>query len=516
MKDSFRQSMGWLHTWAGLIVSWVLFFMFVTGTLGYFDSELDRWMQPERPVIATVPLREQLNLAERFLQTRAADAQQWHIDLPTSRETPHLQVSWTTAEAATHGPVILDVVTGQPITVRDTGGGQTLYRMHYALHYLPREWTYRIVGICSLLMLLGLITGVLIHRTLFRDFFTFRSGKKIRSWLDMHNLLSVATLPFQLMITYSGLLFFFMLYLPLVIAGSYGFADNAEQQLRAQLFPRVSVRPSGVAADVVALHQVLEHAEQHWGVAKVAALTVHWPGDANGQIELERVPDQINRRTPALRVSAVDGEPLTSPAPDLPAYGIMRVLWGLHEGLFAGPLLRTLYFLSGLAGAGMIATGLLLWSLKRQKRHAARPTVAYRLVEGLNIGTLAGLPVALAGYFIANRLLPVTLIHRAEWEVHCFFLCWAACFCYPLVRGLARAYAELFLIGALAFVLLPLISASSGAPHLLDHITHGQWALVGVEVAMLLTGLLLAVAAWRLWPATALTVSALRLSEVRS
>jgi uncharacterized iron-regulated membrane protein len=49
MKNSFRQSMAWLHTWAGLLLGWVLFFMFLTGTAGYFDTEIDRWMQPERP-----------------------------------------------------------------------------------------------------------------------------------------------------------------------------------------------------------------------------------------------------------------------------------------------------------------------------------------------------------------------------------------------------------------------------------------------------------------------------------
>ena len=34
MKAAFRQSMAWLHTWAGLVVGWVLFFMFLTGTVG--------------------------------------------------------------------------------------------------------------------------------------------------------------------------------------------------------------------------------------------------------------------------------------------------------------------------------------------------------------------------------------------------------------------------------------------------------------------------------------------------
>ena len=49
---TFRQSMKWLHTWVGLMVGWVLFFMFITGTAGYFDDEITRWMEPERPLVA--------------------------------------------------------------------------------------------------------------------------------------------------------------------------------------------------------------------------------------------------------------------------------------------------------------------------------------------------------------------------------------------------------------------------------------------------------------------------------
>jgi len=49
MKNTFTQSMAWLHTWAGLIFGWLLFAIFVTGTLAVFDKELNHWMQPEIP-----------------------------------------------------------------------------------------------------------------------------------------------------------------------------------------------------------------------------------------------------------------------------------------------------------------------------------------------------------------------------------------------------------------------------------------------------------------------------------
>ena len=47
MRNGFRQSMAWLHAWSGLVVGWVLFSVFVTGTASYYRSEISQWMRPE-------------------------------------------------------------------------------------------------------------------------------------------------------------------------------------------------------------------------------------------------------------------------------------------------------------------------------------------------------------------------------------------------------------------------------------------------------------------------------------
>ena len=41
----------WLHTYLGIISGWLLFVIFVTGTLSYFTPEITYWMMPERQVI---------------------------------------------------------------------------------------------------------------------------------------------------------------------------------------------------------------------------------------------------------------------------------------------------------------------------------------------------------------------------------------------------------------------------------------------------------------------------------
>ncbi|RYY59149.1 MAG: PepSY domain-containing protein, partial [Comamonadaceae bacterium] len=187
MKETFRQSMAWLHTWMGLLVGWLLYFMFVTGTAGYLDTEIDRWMRPELPVAAyPLPARDVVRTARTFLEAQAPAARRWTIAVPVDRNEPYLRVTWRSVSGGpgASGAAYLDPASGAVLATRDTGGGQALYRMHWALHYLPLIAAEAIVGAATLFMLVGLVTGVVVHRRIFADFFTFRPGKGQRSWLD--------------------------------------------------------------------------------------------------------------------------------------------------------------------------------------------------------------------------------------------------------------------------------------------------------------------------------------------
>ena len=102
--------------------------------------------------------------------------------------------------------IILDSATGEVLEARETRGGGFLYRFHFDLYGMPRIWARWIVGIATLLMMVGIISGIITHKKIFKDFFTFRPGKGQRSWLDAHNATAVFALPFHIMITFSGLL----------------------------------------------------------------------------------------------------------------------------------------------------------------------------------------------------------------------------------------------------------------------------------------------------------------------
>ncbi len=68
-------------------------------------------------------------------------------------------------------------------------------------------------------------------------------------------------------------------------------------------------------------------------------------------------------------------------------------VYGLHMAHFAQPLLRFTLFFSGLLGCAMIASGLLLWSLKRQLQNKKQSLhFGHYMVNRLNTAAIIGLP----------------------------------------------------------------------------------------------------------------------------
>ena len=483
--------MAGVHTWAGVLFGWLLYFMFVTGTAGYLDTEIDRWMRPELPPAHyPLPPAPQAAHALAYLQAYAPDARSWSIQLPVDRNEPYLRVDWSPVSAALPQPVWLDVQTGAPIAVRDTAGGQTLYQMHWRLHYLPEALAEWVVAIASMLLLLALLTGIVAHRRFFADFFTLRLGKGQRSWLDAHNLASVASLPFQLMISYSGLIFVMFSFMPLIASAWYGQAPGAAvRSFYGELFPPMATAPaSGQPAPLAPIAPLLAQAQARWQGAPVALLAVQNPGDANARISaIGNFAAGPVREAGILVFDGVSGALLAERPARQSAPRAARDLWlGLHEGLFAGTVLRALYLLSGLLGCVMIATGMVLWSAKRQAR---QPSAGHALVRRLNPAAILGLPVAIAAYLWANRLLPADMDARAQWEVHGLFAVWLASFVYAACTAPAKCWRRLAWCAALGFGGLPLLNAATSHRHLVQSLATGDAVMAGMDLGFLALGL---------------------------
>ncbi|WP_308911668.1 PepSY-associated TM helix domain-containing protein [Pseudokordiimonas caeni] len=497
MKAGLRQSMAWLHTWTELLLGWLLFAMFLTGTAAYFNDEITRWMQPEIEGEAD-PIDSAIGAAA-YLREKAPNSPSWFIT-PTSERQVVTNVFWRPAPSDEGGgrgrSATLDG-QGTEVELRDTRGGNFLYRFHFDLHYMPVIWARYLVGVAAMFMLIAILSGVVTHKKIFADFFMLRFGKGQRSWLDAHNVTAVMALPFHLMITYTGLVTLATLYMPWAIAANY--ADSGTYF--EALFPQDAMEATGVAAPLTPLRPVLEDALSYWPDGHLGTAQVSNPGDTAARIMVFRSPgDTVGTRAERLVFDGVSGALLSTP----PARGAARetesVMVGLHAGRFAGPALRWLYFLSGVGGTIMVGSGLVLWTVKRRQKleDPDRPHFGFRLVERLNVATVAGLPAAVAGYFIANWLLPLDLEARAEWEIHCLFILWGASLVWAVGRPVKRAWVEVMAAGACLYAAVPLVNALTTSRHLLASLTKGDWVFAGFDLSMLFFAVLIGLAARRL------------------
>jgi len=505
MKSYFRQSMVWLHTWGSVVIGWLLFFVFITGTASFFMYDVTRWMEPERPLELALVRASQAVQAEAaldFLARHTSDAKKWEIKLPHPRNQPDNDASRTRLIVkAFPGGVLweLDPLTGQELPsmeVRATEGGKAFRNMHHRLHYV-KHGLY-VVGIVTMLALVSLITGVIAHKRIFKDFFTFRPGKGQRSWLDAHNVTSVMALPFFVMILWTGLVYFNYYYLPIPVKLMKATGENQAKPKSGELALPV-VRPVAQLAPMIA------QAEAILGQGQIGQIWLTRRAGEPPVVEFSRpwgteLPRTQNADT-FIRFNALTGERLPFTKEDGPGLKTLRALISLHEAWYANYPLRWLYFISGLLGCFMIATGMVLWVVKRRERHAregAADGLGLRFVARLNVGVLAGLPVGVAAYFWANRLLPVTLAERANWEIHCLFATWGWLVLYAALRPERRAWVEVLLLAGAAFGLIPLINALTTDKHLGATLPAGDWGLAGFDLTMWGLSVMFAVMAFKL------------------
>ena len=468
MKRSLTQSMSWLHTWCGLLLGWMLFAIFLTGTLAVFDKEISWWMQPELSARAQ-PAAAAADVAHRWLTENHPSESNWNISLPTER-SPDLSVSVGERRRGAERTQ-LDPQTGETLKARETIGGNLFFHFHYTLH-LPRILGVWVVGFAAMAMLVALISGVIIHKKIFKEFFTFRPAKGQRSWLDGHNASAVLLLPFHLMITYTGLAIFFLLYMPAAVDALYdgdrqAYFKEAQSGRAAEQVPRGEGRGGkpvqAPVAPLLPLGEIVSRAEAHYGIGMIGSLAISNPGRANAQVTARPVLGNRIELTKGEGIvfNGVTGELIQAPEPSRTSQLTQRVMAGLHFAQFGGYPMRWLYFICGMVSCGMIATGLVLYTVKQRKQTKANQPFL-RFVESTNVAIVAGLSLACIALLWANRLLPAELAGRQDWELRLFFGIWALGWVHGWARKPMRAWREQLYAAAVLALGLPSLDMMTG------------------------------------------------------
>ncbi|AXI02190.1 PepSY-associated TM helix domain-containing protein [Aquirhabdus parva] len=502
MHNSFRQSMAWLHTWVGLVLGWLIFTIFIMGTASYFKSEINQWMHPEAQFQVPAPETAAL-IGLKTLDRIAPHAESWYLTLPTQR-APLTSAFWKEpGENGQYKSQEMNPLTGEKVIARDSLGGDFFYQMHYQLFGLPSTIGRIIVGIGAMFMLVALISGVITHKKIFKEFFTFRPKKGQRSWLDFHNFTAVVALPFFLMITYTGLAIFFYLYIPWGLMARFGSETGKLYDELQDSAAVVKFDSKPINHRMQPFELMIQQTAKEWQLGSpIGSVEVKSPNTDQAVIAFTRMPQEIlnNRLGETLSFNAVTGTPLPNQKNQSVMAQTGGVIYGLHEAHLASWPLRWLLFFSGLLGTVMIATGLILWTVKRrvQNLKGGRPSFGHYLVERLNIAAIAGLPIAMAGYFWANRLISAQLASRSDLEIRSFFIFWLLSFVHALVRPWQKAWREQLAVAAILFMGIPFINMMmTPGSSLLTTLGEGHTVLAAFDLTVFGVGLFFACATYK-------------------
>lgn len=533
MFSTFRHAMTWLHTWFGLALGYVLMAAFFFGALSVFDREIDRWALPETrfapqpmpsfdrvllPALAQVlpdeaEYAQARNLVNGPLPPRAqlVAEEYW---LYTTHRDPVLRAGAgfalpnpkdPTAHNHVHGEVTIDPRDGKLLPDSQLKlGSDFFFPMHFSLHLNWMNLGYWIVGLAALAMLAALVSGLVIHRKVFREFFTFRPGRHTqRSALDLHNLTGVVGLPFHFFFAFTGLVIFAGIYLPVsdtMLKPLHDMQEEAEARRTG-----LAHAPAGVAAPLAPVDAMVAEAKRRWAARDMAGevgfLTVTHVNDANGYVSVYRAgSDRVALVGEGIHFRAATGEVLREDPPRNAISDINEFLTGLHLQHFEHWLLRWLYVLGGLAGCACIATGFVFFVEKRKRKHAESDAAGSRVVDALAVTTVTGMLIATLAILLANRLLPADLPQRGDWQEYAFWAAWLAAMGHAFWRSAPVARARINpawreqcrAIAALAVAAM-LSNWLTTGDHLLKTLATGYWPVAGLDLALLASA---GVAAW--------------------
>lgn len=553
MFQNFRLAMTWLHTWFGLALGFVLMVVFFFGALSVFDREIDRWAIPQsrfapqpmpsfdkvlRPVFESMqPTQESIErmqgkvdgpMPERFDTVRRWGAYTTHRDPVLGLFAGYVVPNAKDPEDGVWGNRTIDPRTGAALPDdRLKVGSRFFYPLHYSLNFHWKNLGTWIVGFAALMMLVALASGVVMHRKIFREFFTFRPRKTTqRSALDLHNMTGVVALPFHFFFAFTGLVIFAGIYFPV---------SHTQLEPLHELHEKIEAQETGlphdragVAAPLASVDAMVAEAQRRWaaqGMAgEVGFLALQHVGDANGYVSIYRAgTDRIALVGNGIHFKASTGELLREDPPKSAVDGVNEFLTGLHLQHFRHWLLRWFYVLGGLAGCVCIATGFLFFVEKRKKQHARAGSQGARVVDALAVTTVTGMLIAALGILIANRLLPEALPAgwppRGDLEQYAFWGAWVLAMAHafwrsaPVAQGrMAPAWREqCWAIAAMAVAAVLLNWVTTG-DHLLKTLGAGYWPVAGVDL-FILTGAALAVVAARKLGRRARVVPAARIAE---
>ncbi|MEM8553496.1 MAG: PepSY-associated TM helix domain-containing protein [Pseudomonadota bacterium] len=499
-----------IHGWSGVLLGLLLYVCIFTGAIVVFEREINIWSQGQLAQSEGLGTRvdhyfrvnardvdpryyEEVsifrtaggNFNYRF-HTHETDPDTGRIVEPTVR----LTVDGETGE-------VIDRFEGLP---GDQGPnpGTALRNFWVDLHvqlYVPAPWGLYLTGILGLAMMAAAVSGILLHKHMIRDaFVSARSSMRLVGARDLHVLAGTWGLPFAILLAFTGAFF--------SLAGTVGVpamawvAFNGDQEEMIETIIGLPEDLSTTPASMASLDYIIKDAHERTGGA-VQSIQIMNYNTERARVMVRLSPAEGNLTGTTL---GFDG-PTRAFLGEQPAFGqdpsmgasLLSLIAPLHFGNFAGVLSKTVWLGLGLASAWVAATGMLLWTKRRQDEPL------WQRFRHTIVGVIWGLPIAMlvsaVAYFFT---LPAGDPHF--WTPMGFLA--GALGVVALAWDRDRAQDKLSLALALLCIAMPLLRLVTGGASWSEALIAGAAEILIIDLLLVVGGLVLLRWSRRRAPAT--------------
>ena len=487
-----------VHGWSGVVLGLFLYVVVLTGAVAVFAHEIGEWSAGgkrahdplDRPIhdrlAALSETVDPAYLEEVLVFANAGGAilALFHTHEPSEGGRPRdIGVRFRL------DPVTLEVLSRDEGVFADFPADpegaleEFLVGLHVSLH-APRPWGLWATGILGFVMLIAAISGIILHKHLFKDLFVApRFSSLLLNRRDRHILAGSWSLPFGFLLAFTGAFFSFAgaVGLPVVAMVAFG----GDQAAMIDTVVGAPATQDSRPAPLANLDAVLQRSAAEAGSGPLAVFVNHW-GRMDATIRVRHEPSEAALRGVNQMFNGVSGEYL-GVKPDIgtqPSVGdaVIGLMEPLHFGNFGGFVSKGVWFALGLAMCYVTLTGLRLWT----QRRADEASWAWmgRAVTTVGIGTALALVGAAWAFFMTLPLGAASF-----WTPAGFLIVSAAALvcgvCIRDERVLAKTLSRAL---AAAMILTPMIRMAFGAPGWGGLFAHGQAVVIGMDLALILGG----------------------------
>ncbi|QKF86444.1 putative iron-regulated membrane protein [Campylobacter blaseri] len=441
-----------------------MFFIFFSGTFAYYKDSINLYMQPNFYKLNYLDTSYLKNSIE-YLEENHKDDQIWAIT-PPSFKTPYVKV--LSQDPKSQNDIYLNPENAKILNPYKTLGGDFISTLHYEPWGMNVELLGKIIGYLTIIILFCLISGLAIHKRLFKDFFKLKDRS---FYYDMHIVTSVC----------GFIMFFTLIFSGLYLSEKY-MLDKIYRQANIKKIENEK-REEKILEQKREMKNILDRMKRAGGGSFMPKLYTPSYADIEKFISNLDNKDFINKieiirnpRSAILQINTKPKEIFTENGVNMGFYiydlksgqkiqeiddvpinktqQIGFLMRHIHIADFGGELTKFLFFIFGVFGMLMCSSGAILWTKKYDK------SKFLKFIKVLNSTFFIGLFASFGIYLLANFFLSLENEARDITQIRLFFISLFIFFILNILVTKKYIYEISALITSLIFLVVVMVGVS--------------------------------------------------------